>query len=155
MADETSSGENRGANGQGERDLFERYEGVSERFKSDTRNYLKVHLLDEYETPAQAVIYNILQNANDNRVQDVPLEVRFSVNSRDKILEIEMFGTTGIKDWERYNSLHFVGDKGVQRRGGGAKNLVPVSRTVRTETRLLGGAGPPAGWKGEHTWRAG
>src|SRR2546422_1935040 len=131
MAEETSSGENRGANGQGERDLFERYEGVSERFKSDTRNYLKVHLLDEYETPAQAVIYNILQNANDNRVQDVPLEVRFSVNSRDKILEIEMFGTTGIKDWERYNSLHFVGDKGVQRRGGGARNAGPSSATVR------------------------
>ena len=154
MAEETSSGENRGANGQGERDLFERYEGVSERFKSDTRNYLKVHLMDEYETPAQAVIYNILQNANDNRVQNMPLEVRFSVNSRDKVLEIEMFGTTGIKDWERYNSLHFVGDKGVQRRGEGAKILVPISRTVRTETRLLDGTYRQSVWKDDHIWRS-
>src|SRR5439155_3489266 len=113
MADEASSGENRGANGQGERDLFERYEGVSERFKSDMRNYLKVHLMDEYETPAQAVIYNILQNAVDNRVPSVPLEVRFNVDSRAKFLEVNMLGTTGIKDWERYNSLHFVGEKGV------------------------------------------
>src|SRR2546426_12398561 len=117
MADEASSGENGGANGQGERDLFERYEGVSERFKSDTRNYLKVHLMDEYETPAQAVIYNVLQNAVDNRAADTELEVRFSVDSRAKILEVNMIGTTGIKDWKRYNSLHFVGDRGAQRRG--------------------------------------
>src|SRR6266566_6417761 len=117
MGDETTVNGHKIVNGEGERDLYGPYEGVSERFKSDTRNYLKVHLMDEYETPAQAVVYNILQNAVDNRAPNVPLEVRFSVDSRAKILEVNMLGTTGIKDWERYNSLHFVGEKGAQRRG--------------------------------------
>src|SRR6266568_4104933 len=132
MADEKANGETNGASGENDRDLYEEYEGLSERFESDTRNYLKVHLMDDYETPAQAVIYNVLQNAVDNRSPGVPLEVRFNVDSRAKVLEVNMIGTTGIKDWKRYNSLHFAGDRGAQRRGEGAKILVPISRTVRT-----------------------
>ncbi len=156
MAEDTTTTTDglKGTNGEGERDLFEQYEAVSERFKSDTRNYLKVHLMDEYETPAQAVVYNVLQNAVDNRALNVPLEVRISVDSRAKILEVNMLGTTGIKDWERYNSLHFVGERGAQRRGEGAKILVPISRSVRTETRLLDGTYQQSVWKDDHIWRS-
>src|SRR5437879_6706857 len=116
MSDET-----RAARGESDHDLFERYEGVSERFETDTRNYLKVNLLDQYETPAQAVIYNLLQNAVDNRIPNAPLELRIGVDSRAKVLEVNMLGTTGIKDWERYNSLFFEGATGVAGRGAGAK----------------------------------
>ncbi|HYS99160.1 MAG TPA: hypothetical protein VEO20_00675 [Thermoplasmata archaeon] len=154
MADEKANGETNGASGENDRDLYEEYEGLSERFESDTRNYLKVHLMDEYETPAQAVIYNVLQNAVDNRSPGVPLEVRFNVDSRAKVLEVNMIGTTGIKDWKRYNSLHFAGDRGAQRRGEGAKILVPISRTVRTETRLTDGTYMQSVWKDDHIWRS-
>jgi len=138
----------------GEPDLFEKYEGVSETFKSDTKRYLKDHLLDEYETPAQAVIYNVLQNGADNRAPGLPLEVRFSVDSKAKAFEVNMMGTTGIKDWDRYNSLHFGGEMGAKRRGEGAKVLVPIARTVRTETRLLDGTYVQSVWKDDHIWRS-
>lgn len=148
------NGDARSKNGEGEPDVFEEYEGVSERFKSDTRRYLKVNLLDEYETPAQAIIYNLFQNAVDNRVPNMPLEVRISVDSRAKVLEVNMLGTTGIVDWDRYNSLHFEGSKGVQRRGEGAKILVPIARSVRTETRLLDGTYRQSVWKDDLIWRS-
>lgn len=135
-------------------DLFERFESVSERFKSDTRNYLKVHLLDQYETPAEAVIYNIFQNWVDNRRPGVLIELRISMDSKAKVLEVNMLGTTGIKDWDRYNALFFEGARGTQRRGEGAKILVPVARTVRTETRLMDGAYRQSVWKDDNIWRS-
>src|SRR2546428_11717858 len=148
------SDENKPTNGESDRDLFERYEGVSERFETDTRNYLKVNLLDEYETPAQAVIYNLLQNAVDNRVSDVPLEIKISIDSHAKTLEVNMLGTTGIVDWNRYNALHFEGSKGSQRRGEGAKILVPIAKSVRTETRVADGTYRQSVWKDDLIWRS-
>jgi hypothetical protein len=146
----TFEGESNGA----QKDLLEQFEGVSDRFKSDTRNYLKVHLIDEYETPAQAVIYNVLQNAVDNRAHGAQLEVRIAVDSHSKRLTVDLQGTTGIRDWDRYNSLHFEGAKGIQRRGEGAKILVPISRSVRTETQLLDGTYRQSIWKDDHIWRS-
>jgi hypothetical protein len=133
---------------------LEEFEAVSDRFKSDTRNYLKAHLLDEYETPAQAVIYNILQNAVDNRVEGTPLEVRFQVDSTQKTLEVLMSGTTGIRDWDRYNALHYEGSQGSRRRGEGAKILVPIARSVRTESRLGDGAYRQSIWWSDHILRS-
>lgn len=142
-----------GENGD-KRDLLEQYESVSDRFQSDTRNYLKVHLMDEYETPAQAVIYNLLQNAVDNRAPGTQLAVKIAVDSKTKVLEADMAGTTGIRDWPRYNSLHFEGPRGSQRRGEGAKVLVPISRQVRTESQLADGTYLQSIWKDDHIWRS-
>ena len=103
---------------------------VSDRFQQDTRNYLQTHLLSQYESIAQATIYNILQNILDNRAPGNPLKVSFVVDSQAKTFEVNMVGTTGITDWSRFNALNFEGTQGSKRRGEGAKVLVPMSRVV-------------------------
>lgn len=127
---------------------------VSDRFQQDTRNYLQTHLLSQYESIAQATIYNILQNILDNRAPGNPLKVSFVVDSQAKTFEVNMVGTTGITDWSRFNALNFEGTQGSKRRGEGAKVLVPMSRVVRTETKLLDGTYRQVVWMGEHIFRS-
>ncbi len=135
-------------------DILRKNLGVSEPFQQDTSNYLQTHLLSQYESIGQATIYNILQNIIDNRVPGKSLDVTFAFDSQAKTFEVNMAGTTGITDWTRFNALNFEGAQGSKRRGEGAKVLVPLSRLVRTETRLLGGEYRQAVWMGEHIFRS-
>lgn len=135
-------------------DVLRKNLGVSERFQQDTRNYLQTHLLSQYESIAQATIYNILQNILDNRAPAKPLEVSFAFDTQAKTFEVNMVGTTGITDWTRFNALNFEGAQGSKRRGEGAKVLVPLSRVVRTETRLLDGEYRQVVWMGENIFRS-
>jgi hypothetical protein len=151
---ENEANENGGAAVETNEDILRKNLGVSERFQQDTRNYLQTHLLSQYESIAQATIYNILQNILDNRAPGKSLEVSFSFDTRAKTLEVNMVGTTGITDWTRFNALNFEGAQGSKRRGEGAKVLVPMSRVVRTETRLLDGDYRQVVWMGEHIFRS-
>lgn len=138
-----------------EKSIYEEYEDSAERFQSDTRRYLMQHLLDEYPSVGQAIAYNLLQNAIDNRQSDdTPMEIKFIYSSREKRFRFICSGSTGITDWERYNSLHREGMQGVRRRGEGGKVLIPISEVVRTETRLTDGTYFQSLWKEDKIWRS-
>ncbi len=138
----------------GSETFFGKYAAMAERFQSDTRRYLKEHLIDEYESVGQAVAYNTIQNVVDNLAPGKKAKIRLSYSSRDKSFRINISGYNGITDWPRYNSLHFEGAQGRTRRGEGAKVLVPISDSVRTETRLADGMYRQSLWREELIWRS-
>jgi hypothetical protein len=137
-----------------EEDVFEKYSGVAESFQSDTRRYLMEHLLDEYGNVGQAVSYNLIQNVADNRKEGEPLRIKFEVSTKDKRFRFICSGTTGVTDWERYNSLHREGVFGIARRGEGAKVLIPIANSVRTETKRLDDSYVQSIWKENQIWRS-
>jgi hypothetical protein len=143
-----------GAESSKEESIFETYLGASETFQSDTRRYLMEHLLDEYGSIGQAVTYNLIQNTVDNRSNGDPLRIKFEVSTKEKKLRFICSGTTGITDWERYNSLHKEGTQGIARRGEGAKALIPIAGCVRTETRLMDGSYVQSLWRENRIWRS-
>ncbi len=134
--------------------ILEKYEADAEPFKSDTGRYLMQHLLDEYPGVAEAVIYNLIQNVWDNRLPGQKAVVRFVYSTKQKRLQFTATGYAGIKDWERYNSLHSSGPMGRIRRGEGAKVLVPIADEIRTETHPFGGAYLQSVWWGNHVFRS-
>ena len=143
-----------GAENSKEESIFDKYLGASEAFQSDTRRYLMEHLLDEYGSIGQAVTYNLIQNTVDNRKNGDPLRIKFEVSTKDKKMRFICSGTTGITDWERYNSLHREGTQGIARRGEGAKALIPIAASVRTETKLLDGTYAQSIWRENRIWRS-
>src|SRR5437879_2375738 len=146
--------ENSTAAGENGRMHFEDYEEDAERFQSDTRRYLREHLLDEYPSVGQAIEYNLIQNVWDNHLENEPLTMKFTYSSKEKRLQFIASGYTGIKDWERYNKLHAAGVMGNVRRGEGAKVLVPIAEVVRTETHPAEGEYVQAIWMEEKIWRS-
>lgn len=141
-------------NENGTNDIFQKFSSVAESFQSDTKRYLMEHLLDEYGNVSQAVSYNLIQNTVDNRTPGVPLMIKFEISTTEKRLRYLCSGTTGIQDWERYNSLHREGMQGIARRGEGAKVLIPISTSVRTETKCSDGTYLQSLWKANQIWRS-
>lgn len=138
----------------GNASVFEAYEEDAERFESDTRRYLKEHLLDVYPSVGQAIGYNLIQNILDNRDPGQPVTIKFSYFSKEKRFQFIASGYKGIEDWDRYNRLHAEGRLGSIRRGEGAKVLVPIAESVRTETKLADGTYFQGIWREDRIWRS-
>jgi len=151
---ETGNGREPARDDESPQSILDRFGRDSQPFKSDTGRYLMGHLLDEYPGVAEAVVYNLIQNVWDNRIEGRKLAVSFAYSSKEKRLQFTATGYKGILDWERYNSLHSAGSLGNIRRGEGAKVLVPIAELVRTETHPVGGEYKQSLWRGNEIWRS-
>ena len=132
--------------------LFENPEQL-ERMDVDT-DWMVESVLQEYDSPIEALVINIVQNSWDARIDDKGrignegegpwhewrLEIRYK--GKERMLEIEDFGTSGIERWAEYRSIGFRTKKLATDLGGwaeGSKALAAIGKMVYTETLLRSG----------------
>ncbi len=124
-----------------------------ERMDVDT-DWMVQSVVQEYDSPVEALAINIVQNAWDARLDsrgrvgnkgegpwpDWKLEIRYRPGQR--ILEVEDYGTSGIERWAEYRSIGFRTKKLSSDLGGwaeGSKSLAAIGGMVYTESLLRTG----------------